>query len=133
MFSILFQGEDKIALNGGRAYPKGSKPGFITYQYLNDDGTPIDTSNGTWTEEVRIEQLYVDTQPTPIATGIPTLAPGDGSDPAHSILTYGFSADDFSYVGQFKMIFWIGNGTERHGSATFYYEVVDNPGADPTV
>lgn len=132
IFTALFKGEDKIMLNGGRAFPTLSKPGKITYQYLNDDGTIVDTSSGSWTVQVRIEQMYVTDQPSGLAAGAVSFVQGDGSLSTHSIASYTFTAVDFTTVGKFRMTIWSGNTIDRLPSAVFYYEVVANTGIDPS-
>ncbi len=110
------------------AFPQGALPQGLSYQYLDGDGAPVDLTSGTWTGEAKAEQLHADSQPSPI--------PGGGAvgiDVPTAVATYTFTVDDSKTVGRFQLILWIGNGTNRLGSATFEWEVHDAPGTVPTV
>ena len=112
---------------GNRAVPNKSKPAPIEHQFLDSDGNPIDMSVGTWTGEGRAEQLYVDTQPTGLGSGSVVV------DDVSAIATYTWADEDFQTLGKFRIIIWVGNGTERYGSTVYEWDVADAPGADPTV
>ncbi len=115
-----------IRLNGGKAYPKDSKPQAISYQWLKADGSVIDLTAGTWTGEGEAEAV----------DGAAATNLGDGGvavDVPTATATYSFHLDDFSAIGIFRLIIWIGNTTLRYGSVIFEWEVFDSPGDDPTV
>lgn len=116
-----------IRLKGGKAYPAGAIPAAISYQWLKDDGTPIDLSVGTWTGEAKAEALDGVSAPANLGGGTVTI------DVATATATYQWHADDFSTPGRFRMIIWIGNGSNREGSAVFEWTVADAPGSAPTV
>ena len=110
------------------AFPAGSIPLGLTYQFLDGDGAAINMSQGTWAGQGKAEQLHADSQPAP--------APGGGAVVVTSgtaTVTYAFTVDDCKTVGRFQLTIWAGNGTNRVGSATFEWEVYDAPGALPTV
>ncbi len=108
--------------------PEGSILPAVSYQYLDADGDVVDLTSGTWVGQGRAEQLHVSSQPSPV--------PGEGVvtiDVGTATATYPFTVDDFLTVGRFQLVIWIGNGSDRHGSPTFEWEVYDAPGAVPTV
>ena len=110
------------------AFAQGSIPTGLSYQFLDGDGAALDMSSGTWTGEGEAEQLHVTTQPSP--------APGAGAVAVAALTataTYAFTADDCLTVGRFQLTIWVGNSTNRVGSATFEWEVYDAPGALPSV
>ena len=110
------------------AFPAGSIPLGLTYQFLDGDGAAINMTVGTWTGEAKAEQLHVDAQPSP--------APGGGAVVVTSgtaTVTYSFTVDDCKTVGRFQLTIWTGNGTNRVGSTTFECEVYDAPGVLATV
>ncbi len=117
---------DVIKLNGGKAQPLKSKPQAITYQWLDGDGTELDFTTGSWTSQGRAEAVD-GTEPSNLGTGTTTV------DTDTATATYSFHADDFSEVGIFRLIIWVGNTINRYGSVVFEWEVYDAPGADPTV
>ena len=117
---------DVIKLNGGKAQPLSSKPQAISYQWKQGDGTALDFLTGTWTGEGRAEAID-GTAPSNLGDGITTV------DAATATATYSFHANDFSAVGVFRLIIWVGNTINRYGSVAFEWEVYDAPGAAPTV
>lgn len=117
---------DVIKLNGGRAQPLDSKPQAISYQWKKGDGTALDFTIGTWTGQAKAEAVD-GTAPTNLGNGAVTVATSTAT------ATYAFHADDFSTVGIFRLVIWVGNGINRYGSVVFEWEVYDAPGAAPTV
>lgn len=115
-----------IKLNGGQAQGKGSKPQAISYQWKKGDGDPIDLTSGTWTGEGEAEAVD-GIAPASLGSGVVTI------DVPTATATYSFHANDYSEVGIFRLIIWIGNTTHRYGSVVFEWEVFDAPGDDPTV
>lgn len=115
-------------INGGRALPKLSRPPGLAHQFLKEDGTPYDMSIGVWTGQGRAEQLHVASQPALIGTGTVVV------DAVLAIASYSWIATaDFGTIGRFRIVLWVGNGTERLGSTIYEWDVADAPGADPTV
>ncbi len=117
---------DVIRLNGGKAHPVGAKPQAISYQWKKGDGTALDFTSGTWTGEAEAEAVD-GTAPSNLGAG--TVAVTSGTATA----TYSFHADDFSVVGIFRLVIWVGNTINRYGSVVFEWEVYDAPGDAPTV
>ena len=118
---------DVIKLNGGKAFPNGTKLSAISYQWLDENDDPIDLSTGTWTGQGRAEALDGGSAGAGLGTG------GVSVDTANARATYVPHEDDFATAGRFRLIIWIGNGTTRYGSAVFEWQVADAPGADPSV
>lgn len=117
-------------INGGRALPKGSRPPLLEHQYLDANGNPYDLSTGIWTGQARAEQLHLgsgESQPTGIGSGSVSVTI------ATAIASYAWVDQDFLTPGRFRLIIWIGNGTQRFGSTIYEWDVADAPGADPTV
>jgi len=112
---------------GGKALAKGSKPFPLEHQFLDQFLEPIDLSVGVWVGQGRAEQLHVTDQPANIGTGTVTV------DPVTAKATYVWVDADFATPGRFRLILYIGNGTLRHGSTVYEWDVSDAPGADPTV
>jgi len=115
-----------IRLNGGKAYPKDTKPGFISYTWLKADGSVIDMTSGVWTGEGKAGAID-GTAAANLGTGSVVI------DTAAAEATYSFVADDFKNIGVFRLIIWVGNTIIRYGSVIFEWEVSDAPGDDPTV
>ncbi len=116
---------DVIKLNGGKAQPLLSKPQAITYQWKDGDGDALNFLTGTWTAQGRAEAVD-GTEPSNLGSGVTTI------DAATATATYSFHADDFSEVGVFRLVIWVGNTINRYGSVVFEWEVYDAPGAAPT-
>ncbi len=115
-----------VRLNGGKAYPKDTKPGAISYTWLKADGSVVDMTSGTWTGQGKAEAID--------GTAAANLGTGSVSvDTGAAKATYSFHADDFKNIGVFRLIIWVGNTTIRYGSVIFEWEVSDAPGSDPTV
>jgi len=114
-------------INGGLAIPKGTRAVPISHQYLDQDGNPVDLTSGTWTGQGRAEQLHETTQPPNIGDG------SVGINIPTATATYEWVDEDFETIGRFRLIIWIGNGTQRFGSTVYEWNVADAPGADPTV
>ncbi len=115
-----------IRLNGGKSYPKDSKPQAISYQWLKADGDVIDLTDGTWTGQGKAEAV----------DGAAAANLGGGGvvvDVPTASASYTFHVDDFAAIGVFRLIIWIGNTIFRYGSVVFEWEVSDSPGTDPTV
>jgi len=109
------------------AFPEGSIPAGLSFQYLDGDGNPADMLSGTWAAEGKAEQLHVGSQPVGIGDGVATI------DTVTSTGTYAWTSADFGTLGRFQLTLWVGNGTNRYGSPTFEWEVFDAPGDLPTV
>jgi hypothetical protein len=116
-----------IRLNGSKSFPIGARPGGLSFQWLKDDGDPIDMSVGVWTGQARASALDGTAAPANLGDGVVAV----DTDTATAV--YSWHDDDFSVAGRFRIILWVGNGSERWGSTVFEYEVVDAPGDDPTV
>lgn len=117
-------------INGGRALPQNSRPPAIEHQYLDETttlGEPYDMSVGVWAGQARADQLHVDAQPANIGTGVVVV------NPVTAKATYQWVDADFITVGRFRIIIWVGNGTERLGSTVYEWDVSDAPGIAPTV
>lgn len=114
-------------INSERALAKNSKPVPLQHQFLDINGDPIDLSVGTWVGQARAEQLHVAVQPPNVGTGTCQV------DALTATATYLWNAADFETIGRFRIILWIGNGTQRFGSTVYEWDVADAPGADPTV
>ncbi len=117
-------------INGERALPKNSIPPPLEHQYLDAAEDPADLTSGTWTGQGRAEKINLDdgeSQPAGIGAGTVTI------DIPSATATYGWVAADFAQIGRFRIIVWIGNGTQRFGSTTYEWDVSDPPGADPSV
>ena len=123
----MSQDLDVKHINGQRALPKGSKPPPLVHQYLDEAGNPYDMSVGGWTGQGRAEQLHVASQPATIGTGSVII------DVPNATATYNWVVEDFLTIGRFRLIIWVGNGTQRLGSTVYEWDVADAPGADPTV
>ncbi len=117
---------DVIRLNGGKAQPIDSKPQAISYQWLDGGGAALDFTTDTWAGQGRAEAVD-GTAPGSLGNGTVVVTFGTAT------ATYSFHADDFSEVGVFRLVIWVGNGTNRYGSVVFEWEVYDAPGAAPTV
>ena len=117
---------DVIKLNGGKAQPLKSKPQAISYQWLDGDGDALDFDTDTWVGQGRAEAVD-GTAPDNLGDGAVVVVASTAT------ATYSFHADDFSEVGVFRLVIWVGNGTHRYGSVAFEWEVYDAPGAVPTV
>jgi hypothetical protein len=115
-----------IRLNDNRAFPLGAKPSAISYQWLDNLGDPVDMSVGTWTVQARAEAIQGAAEAN-LAGGSTAINTGTAT------ATYVWHDDDFGAIGVFRMILWAGNGTVRHGSEVFEWEVADAPGDVPTV
>lgn len=109
------------------SFPQGAKPPALSYQFLDGDGDPINMSTGTWTGQIKGEQLHVDPPQPTIFTATPTVDSGTAT------ITYIWPVEDMSIVGRFRLILWAGNTITRVGSPVFEYHVTDAPGAVPTV
>lgn len=110
------------------AFPLGARPSSIEYQFLQQDGTVEDLTTGTWTGQARSERIHTNTaSPAGIGAGTVTIVVNTAT------ATYNWVTADFATVGVFDLIIWIGNTTNRMGSAIFRYEVFDAPGIAPTV
>lgn len=116
-------------INGKRALPKGSLPPPIEHQFQDEEGAPYDMSVGSWSGQGRAEQLHLEgaAQPANIGTGTVSI------DVPSATATYNWVSADFTTVGRFRIIIWVGNGTQRLGSTVYEWDVADAPGADPTV
>lgn len=118
-------------INGERALPKLSVPPPLEHQFLEDDGvTPVDLTTGVWTGQGRAEKISLgdgETQPAGIGAGTVTI------NVPTATATYPWVIADFTTPGRFRIILWIGNGTQRFGSTTYEWDVSDAPGIDPTV
>ncbi len=117
-------------INGERALPNLSIPPSLEHQYLDADGDPYDLTTGTWTGQGRAEKINLDdgeSQPAGIGTGAVTI------DVPTAIAQYDWDIADFTTVGRYRIIIWIGNGTQRFGSTVYEWDVSDAPGADPDV
>lgn len=109
------------------SYPIGAIPLSLNYQFKDYAGDPLDLSTGTWSAQARNEQLHVDSQPADLGSGNATV------DALTAIASYDWAPEDFTTVGEFELVLWIGNGTNREASKIFRYEVYAGPGAAPTV
>lgn len=116
-----------IYLNGGKAFPKGSRPPSLEHQFLDENDLPYDMSVGVWTGQAKAEQLHVTAQPPNIGSGSVSVNAVDAK------VTYGWASADFNSIGRFRIILWVGNGSQRFGSTIYEWEVADAPGDDPTV
>lgn len=117
-------------INGERALPKKSIPPPLEHQYLDAAEDAFDLSNGTWTGQGRAEKINLEdgeTQPTGIGTGAVTI------DIPTATAQYDWVTEDFDTPGRFRIIIWIGNGSQRFGSTVYEWDVSDAPGADPSV
>ncbi len=117
-------------INGERALPNLSLPPPLEHQYLDADGNPFDLSSGIWTGQGRAEKINLDDgeiQPAGIGAGTVTI------DVPTATATYPWVIADFTTPGRFRIIIWIGNGTQRFGSTVYEWDVSDAPGIDPTV
>ncbi len=117
-------------INGERALPKLSIPPSLEHQFLDDDEDPYDLTTGTWNGEGKAEKINLDegeSQPSGIGDGTVTI------DVPTAIAQYDWVIADFTTLGRFRIIIWIGNGSQRFGSTVYEWDVSDAPGADPTV
>lgn len=113
---------------GDLAMPSGSKPPPLEHQFLDQDGNPLDMSVGVWVGQGRASQLFIDgSQPANIGNGSAIV------DIVEAKVTYTWHDADFETVGKFRLILWVGNGTQRFGSTVYEWDVADAPGDDPTV
>ena len=109
------------------AFPQGSVPAGLSFQYLDGDGEPAGMATGIWTAEAKAEQLHVETQPADIGTGTAAVDTGTSTG------TYAWTEEDFGTTGRFQLTLWVGNTLNRYGSPTFEWETFDAPGDAPTV
>lgn len=117
-------------INGERALPALSIPPSLEHQFLDADGDPYDLTTGTWNGQGRAEKISLDegeSQPADIGTGTTTI------DIPTATAQYDWVIQDFTTPGRFRIILWIGNGTQRFGSTVYEWDVSNAPGADPTV
>lgn len=114
-----------VRLNNGKPIAKGSIPGSISHQWTDYNGDPVPLAG--FTGQFRAEALEGGSTPAGMGGGSVTV------DGPNGTATYPWVVADFSEVGRFRGIIWVGDGTDRYGSFVFEWSVADAPGADPTV
>lgn len=117
-------------INGRRALPIGTRPPLLEHQYLDENGDPLDLSTGVWTGQGRAEKLHLaagESQPPGLGSGTVSI------DIPTATASYAWADEDYETEGRFRLIIWIGNGTQRFGSTVYEWDVADAPGANPTV
>ena len=96
----------------------------VTYQWLDGDGVKVDMTAGSWTGQIKGEQLHAAAQPSGLFGNTPTV------DSATSIITYQFDPDDTANVGRFRFSLFAGDTNTRYG-VTYEYVVIPSYGSAP--
>jgi hypothetical protein len=101
----------------------GEKPAPLVYQFLDDNGAPINIAG--YTAKVNITER----NQGPSIVGAAATVANDASGQ----VTYTFGGSEFPTAGHYRIEFWVGNGTQRFCSVIITVDVRWSLAAVPSI
>lgn len=103
-------------------YVVGEKSPPLTYQFLDDSGTPIDLSAGytavfEWQER----------------DGVPGSGAATVTDAVNGVVTYTWTGAELATAGRYTAHFWTGNNTNRFASVPIRFRARLGVGPVPQI